>query len=50
MEFRQAKDRGGERHSFSTAGTHMFFNLDASNRPVIGLEGRTCCYLCRVQT
>lgn len=22
----------------------MPFNLDASNRPVIGLEGRTCCY------
>lgn len=22
----------------------MVFNLDASNRPVIGLEGRTCCY------
>lgn len=23
----------------------MLFNLDASNRSVIGLEGRTCCYL-----
>jgi len=28
----------------------MFFNLDASNRPALGLEGRTCCYLHRVQT
>lgn len=28
----------------------MLFNLDASNRPVIALEGRTCCYLHRVQT
>lgn len=27
----------------------MLFNLDASDRPVIGLEGRTCCYLHRVQ-
>lgn len=28
----------------------MLFNLDASNRAVIRLEGRTCCYLHREQT
>lgn len=42
--------KGNESREPCALDALVLFNLDGSKRPVIGLEGRTCCYLYRVQT